>query len=140
MKPQNRGPIPNQGKNPPRQIIAQRFEGPIPPPAMLQQFDTIVPGLADRIVKMTEDSLAAAIYNQKVQTDAVSKAMASDSVDKRIGLILGFVLILVCLLVGGFLIYVGKDIAGYGAMISAVALLVGAYFRRSPKPAAESLP
>ena len=129
--PAHRGHQPNQGqhKGPAQQhIIAQQFEGPIPPPMMLQQFEAIMPGLADRIVKMSEDSLATAIYSQRAQTDSVGFAVKSEVEDRRTGMWLGFTCIVLCLLMGGFLIYIGRDIAGYASLVTAVALLVGAFF------------
>lgn len=38
--------------------LVSEYSGPIPPPNMLAQFDEIEPGLANRIVLMTEENLA----------------------------------------------------------------------------------
>lgn len=35
-------------------VVAQRFQGPLPPPAMLAEYDQALPGCAERIVKMVE--------------------------------------------------------------------------------------
>jgi uncharacterized membrane protein len=36
----------------------QRFEGPIPPPAVLQGYEQILPGAAERILRMAEQQAA----------------------------------------------------------------------------------
>lgn len=38
-------------------IVAQSasFSGPIPPPAILHQYDAVIPGAAERILKMAEE-------------------------------------------------------------------------------------
>lgn len=35
-------------------IIAQKFSGPIPPPSIIAGYEDVVPGAADRIIKMAE--------------------------------------------------------------------------------------
>ena len=42
-------------------VIAQQFSGPIPPPDALAQYNNIVPGAAERILKMAENQAAARI-------------------------------------------------------------------------------
>src|SRR3989338_3375865 len=36
----------------------QEFSGPLPPPEVLRQFDQVVPGAAERIIKMAEQQFA----------------------------------------------------------------------------------
>jgi len=36
------------------QIVAQQFQGPLPPPALLKQYEENFPGAAERIFKMAE--------------------------------------------------------------------------------------
>jgi uncharacterized membrane protein len=37
-----------------QQTSVQSFSGPLPPPEVLKRFDEIVPGAAERIIKMAE--------------------------------------------------------------------------------------
>ncbi|WP_411004332.1 DUF2335 domain-containing protein [Escherichia coli] len=37
-----------------RAIVCQHFQGPVPPPSMLKKYDQLVPGLANRLVDLTE--------------------------------------------------------------------------------------
>lgn len=46
-----------QSPQPPQhqaEIVSHKWSGPLPPPAALAQFDAIIPGGADRILKMAE--------------------------------------------------------------------------------------
>jgi hypothetical protein len=45
----------NQGPNPPsRSIISTHWSGPLPPPVELERIDQIIPGGADRLLRMAE--------------------------------------------------------------------------------------
>lgn len=43
----------------PAQLVSQhqRFSGPIPPPAILEQYDRVLPGAAERILSMAEQNM-----------------------------------------------------------------------------------
>ena len=45
-------------KNSITEVSAQRFAGPVPPPAMLSQYEQISPGFAERILLMAEKEAA----------------------------------------------------------------------------------
>lgn len=40
-----------------QQVTHQSFEGPIPPPAILSQYDAVVPGAAERILRLAESQV-----------------------------------------------------------------------------------
>ncbi len=52
------------------------FEGPIPHPALLQGYDELVPGAADRLIRMAEDQAAH-------EREMESKALGSDIKDRE---------------------------------------------------------
>jgi len=75
--PQNKVSARHQA-NKPQQVGHARLaiqehyhEGPLPPPAILQQYDTVVPGAAERIIAMAEGEVAhrRSIEVQQVNTD-----------------------------------------------------------------------
>lgn len=39
-------------------IVLQRFQGPVPPPSLLREYESLVPGLANRLVELTEKEQA----------------------------------------------------------------------------------
>lgn len=49
---------------------AQQWSGPIPPPAMLAEFDRVVPGAAERILRLTEQETGHRIEWEKKALDA----------------------------------------------------------------------
>lgn len=77
------------------------FSGPIPPPEFLREYETIMPGLADRIVKMAEKQ---GDHRQGLETRAVNAEIERG----RLGMISGFFVALLGLSIGGVLIYHDK--------------------------------
>lgn len=74
-------------------VIAQQsevFQGPVPHPDILRGYEDIVPGAADRILTMAEKEA-------DVRHELQQKALDSDIRDSRLGIIFGFVLVLVCI-------------------------------------------
>lgn len=71
-------------------VTTQQWQGPLPPPAALAQFDQIVPGGAERIFKMVEQEQAHRIDHEKTELVASIR-------DFRAGQIMGFVLGMACL-------------------------------------------
>ena len=57
--------------------LVAHYQGPIPPPGFLAQFDEVVPGAADRIIKMTEGNMAHRMKMERtmVRGDLALKAM-----------------------------------------------------------------
>ena len=53
-----------------RQIQTVAYQGPIPPPEMLADYDNMVPGLADRIVRKWEEQQE---HRQKLERTAVER-------------------------------------------------------------------
>ncbi|EAA7556099.1 DUF2335 domain-containing protein [Salmonella enterica] len=35
-------------------IVLKHFQGPVPPPAMLKEYNDVIPGLANRLIELTE--------------------------------------------------------------------------------------
>lgn len=82
-----------------QQMELESFSGPLPPPQVLQEYENILPGLADRIVRMTEIQSAH-------RQDLERYITRSDSRRANAGLICA-VLIAVMGLVGSYLLITG---------------------------------
>jgi len=52
------------------QQVSQSFQGPMPPPALLGQYEQIVPGAAERILQIAE----AEVRHRHAQEDAATNA------------------------------------------------------------------
>ena len=96
------------------------FQGPIPPPNVLGEYDKMLPGAADRIVSMAEAQASHRRNMEEVE-------LHSDVMLEARGQLFGFVLAVVSL--GGGMVLVGLDktLLGTAAVIGAVAALVGLF-------------
>jgi uncharacterized membrane protein len=97
-----------------------RFSGPLPPPEILKGYEDVLPGSAERIIRMTEKQQAHRI---QIESSVVEENCRS----QRRGLHYGFAISLLVILGGFFLIYEGKNITGAAVVITAVAGLVGVF-------------
>jgi uncharacterized membrane protein len=78
----------------------QQFAGPIPPPDILQGYENVLQGAAERIVAMAERQAAHRQYlERKIVEDGSQRA--------NIGMWLGFVIAVVVLAVSAALIWTG---------------------------------
>ena len=97
------------------------FAGPLPPANELARYDAVLPGLADRIVKMAE---ANATHRQALERSVVE----GNVVAQLRGQILAFTLALVVAGIGGFLVFSDKATLGLwlilGDLLSLAAVFV----------------
>ena len=84
---------------------SRRFSGPLPPPEILEHYNVIVPGAAERILVMAEKQSQ---HRQSLEVQVV----ASDIAKSKMGWWFAFFLGLISLGGGVFLIYIGKTISG----------------------------
>jgi uncharacterized membrane protein len=107
---------------------SQSFSGPIPDPESLAKYNTVMPGLAERIIAMAENEAKNRHENEKI--------LIKNSIKLSfIGIIFAFVaVILFCLLIL-FALYKGYNLATLGLAIGAIASVAGLFiiFRSSSK-------
>ena len=104
--------------------------GPLPPPALLAQYNNAFPGCAERIVTMTERQLT---HRHGLESRVVEGKLAAERTGQR----LGFVLVLAALTVGGGLIAFDKDAGGLTAIVGALASVVAIFVYGRRKEAEE---
>lgn len=98
-------------------IEAEFFEGPLPHPGTLAEYDRICPGAASRILAMAESQSQ---HRQELERLVVlSNCRSQDR-----GPILGFLLATGAIALGGFLILHGKEVSGLVALIGALVAVV----------------
>ena len=114
--------IQRQGKEPNHAIVAQqaRFSGPIPPPQFLEQYEKIVPGAAKIIIDMAKEQ---AVHRQELE----KKVISSDISNSKIGLWFGFIIGVIGIVIGAFIIYKGQVVAGSIISGGTLATLVGTF-------------
>lgn len=97
-----------------------RFEGPLPPPSIMEGYDKVIPGAAERILHMAEESAA---FQQKISMAALS----AQSGDTRRGQWFAFLVALSALTTGGVAILTGNPVAGTAIISTTLAGGVGTF-------------
>lgn len=96
------------------------FSGPLPPPEVLKKFDEVVPGAAERIIKMAEGQFAH-------RTELEKKVINSDIARSKYGQVLGFIIAIVGLFVSATVSIYGNAITGGIIGVGTLASLVGVF-------------
>ena len=96
---------------------------PLPSPSELAQFDQVLPGLAERIVRMAEQNGDERRRN--------GRAIRWVTV---MGQIFAFVVMMSALIGGFYLVNQGKDGAGVAAIITAIAVPLGTFVYNRTRP------
>ena len=99
---------------------SQYFSGPLPPPEILKKFDEIVPGAAERIIKMAEGQ-----FEHRTQLE--KKVIDSDIARSKWGQVLGFVIAIVGLFSSVLISIYGDAIVAGAIGVGTLASLVGVF-------------
>lgn len=102
------------------QNSVQTFSGPLPHPDILRQFDAVVPGSAERIIKMAEEQ---SFHRKELER----KVIDSDIARSKWGQILGFVIAVSGLVVSAVVAIFGSALAGGIIGVGTLASLVGVF-------------
>ena len=113
-----------------RMTARTSFSGPLPSPETLQSYNLILPGLADRIVRMAEGQSG---HRQKLE----SLVIWFDGIRATLGVIFGFLIAITGIGAGTWLIYSGFNIYGLVSLFAPLAVIVGAFVYRKREEAAE---
>lgn len=97
--------------------IQFQYNGPIPPPNMLQQYDDILPGAAERILRMAEEQSA---HRKELE----KKVIEGDDKRASRGQVFGFIIALVVITAGFVLMFTGKETLGISSIVTALSSLV----------------
>ena len=101
-------------------LKVESFAGPLPPPATLAAYNAIVPGAAERILKMAE---AQALHRHQLEAVAIR----SDARQAMLGLCFGLVVTLAMLAVAAYIAALGQTIGGAILGGAAVVQLAGVF-------------
>lgn len=111
-------------KNEKKQLIAarfsQEFSGPIPHPELFAKYEDVLPGSADRILKMAE---IQSEHRQHLEKSVIN----SNIQDSKRGQYFAFILALVLIIGGFYLIANDKDLSGFSLIIGSTGTLVGIF-------------
>lgn len=87
------------------EVIQGEFSGPIPPPSIIEGYERVVPGSADRIIKMAERQ---SLHRQQME----EKMIDAESRDSLLGVIFAFVLGISCIIAAVIMVYLVPQNAG----------------------------
>lgn len=132
----------------PRQrVVAAGMRGPLPPPSILQGYDRVVPGAAERIIAMAERQSS---HRQAVEGKLVEAQIADGKIERserKLGQILGFTIGVIAIFSGAVIAVLGAEIAGGviggGTVAGLVSVFIYGHWRQLPKtiePSGASLP
>ena len=107
-------------------IKAYTYRGPLPHPKILHGYEEVLPGSADRIIKMAENQ-----QNHRIKS--TEKLIKAETEQSKIGLVFAFTLSMVMLLGGIILIGIGNDLSGYILIIPTIAGLIALFIKENFK-------
>lgn len=111
---------------------SELFQGPIPPPAILREYDQVHPGLADRIVSMAENQSR---HRQEIEKGVISTRNRNEARGQTYAFILAIAVILGSI----WLISSGRSTEGLAAIITEIVALAGVFIYGRKKQEAELL-
>ncbi len=101
--------------------MSASFSGPLPPPNILSGYEKVLPGSADRIIKMAETQIA---HRQGLEKEVIK----SNIKNEKVGMWLAFSLTVLLLLIGFYLILNEKDgVVAYLLVFGPVVFHAGNY-------------
>lgn len=103
-----------------RRIMMGQWSGPLPPPAALEQFERSSPGAADRILNMAE-------REEDHRHEQEREMLQSDKSARTRGQYMAFVLAVIVIVGGIWLISEGKQVGGLIAVLSPLGVLIGLF-------------
>lgn len=126
---------PPKNESKPGTVVHQQasFKGPLPLPAHLEQYEQILPGLAERIVRMAEKSQDAATELNAIQVKATAFTVRTGAVGYFLGVVFGFLIDFFLIVFTGIMVYLGKDVAAILSGLLAAAAVVNTFRRHKKK-------
>jgi uncharacterized membrane protein len=131
-----------QGQPPPTIIAHAEYKGPLPPPAALREYDAVLPGAPERIMKMAESQVATRL---KLESDDATHRHAVEKFDVESahrlasrGQWMAFTVVMAGMIGGFILIAVGRSGEGIAAVLASVGTPAAVMFclKRLSRPKA----
>lgn len=134
-KPKTKGsnpPSQPQGKGvslPEVRHTSIKYSGPLPPASELEKYDHVLPGLAERIISLTEKEQ---IHRHAIETEAVRAEtldMEKARLEARIGQIFAFAIALLAIGGGIYCTITGHPVAGPIISSGGLVMVVTAFIK-----------
>lgn len=103
-----------------QEVRTSQFQGPIPPPELLREYEAIVPGAADRIITVMENQASHRMFLERT-------VITGDSMRAYLGIAAGFISTLTLFGLATWLIATGHGAEGVAMATANIAALVGVF-------------
>ncbi|HEY4532818.1 MAG TPA: DUF2335 domain-containing protein [Fusobacterium sp.] len=100
------------------------YSGIIPPPNIVQGYENVCPGAADRILAMTENDLKHKYTMEQKDLESTvqcrRKKLESEFILFKRGQNFGFIIMMTALIGGIYLLSIGKTIGGFVSLVGSI--------------------
>lgn len=103
-----------------QEVSLEQYSGPIPHADLLEKYEKVHSGLADRIMKMAESQTQ---HRQQLE----SRVITGDIIKSFAGLIFAFLIAALGIIGGIYLILKDKPTSGYVTIFAPLGLIAGAF-------------
>lgn len=103
------------------------FQGPLPPPEMLKQYDDLVPGTAERLIEIHQKEKQHALELQETILEAEREENAADRVEFKRGQFFSLIIVLCILALAAFMTAMGAPTQAATVVTGTVVALVLAF-------------
>jgi uncharacterized membrane protein len=112
--------MPSNESRGPVQVLRAEFSGPLPPPKAMADYENVVSGSAERILAMAE---AQAAHRREMEKTVIKGNIRS----QFWGLGAAFVIVIIGIGAGTFLIYSGKNGYGLAVILAELSAMVAVF-------------
>lgn len=106
----------------------EQYSGLIPHPNIVERYEELCSGATDRILKIAESEVKSRQELEHKEQENIHKIRLEEmKLKQRVNIfswIFIVVFVIVILVLGAVLIYLNKDIGGYGTIISGIAIII----------------
>lgn len=124
-------------KKQPQQAVTTReiiYQGPVPPPAIMERLERIVPGAADRIITMAEKDQAASHEAAQRSHERAVQAETNEHRERMTALWMAFAICFLFSIGGVALVLHGFEKIGAALICTTLLGVVGSFLNRKKRP------
>ena len=103
------------------------YQGPVPPPQILEKLESVLPGAAERIFKMAEKDQDNMIVLQQKAQDSARQAAVEEHKENTLSLWMAFVVCSVFVICGTVLVVSGHDAVGATMIGTTLLGVIGSF-------------
>ncbi len=108
------------------QVSQQHYSGPLPRPEDLAKYDQIVPGAAERIIKMAEKEM----QHRHATEDKLSKGM---TITTYLSIVFAFISVLILCAIVVYALYLGFSTVAASIAVGSIAAVAGVFIYKTKR-------